>query len=45
MLLLDVTIVIVVALPAIQHGLHAGFADIQWVIDAYADEPSSLGAR
>ena len=35
MLLLDVTIV-VVALPDIQHGLHAGFADIQWVIDAYA---------
>lgn len=35
MLLLDVTIV-VVALPEIQHGLHATFADVQWVIDAYA---------
>jgi len=35
MLLLDVTIVIV-ALPEIQTGLHAGFADVQWVIDAYA---------
>lgn len=35
MLLLDVTIV-VVALPEIQSGLHATFADVQWVIDAYA---------
>jgi EmrB/QacA subfamily drug resistance transporter len=35
MLLLDVTIVIV-ALPEIQHGLHATFTDVQWVIDAYA---------
>ncbi|WP_041939564.1 MULTISPECIES: MFS transporter [Frankia] len=35
MLLLDVTIVIV-ALPEIQSGLDAGFADVQWVIDAYA---------
>lgn len=35
MLLLDVTIVIV-AIPTIQQGLHAGFSDIQWVIDAYA---------
>ncbi|MHB8498872.1 MAG: MFS transporter [Acidimicrobiales bacterium] len=35
MLLLDVTIV-VVALPEIQRGLHATFADVQWVIDAYA---------
>jgi EmrB/QacA subfamily drug resistance transporter len=35
MLLLDVTIVIV-ALPQIQHGLHTGFTDVQWVIDAYA---------
>jgi EmrB/QacA subfamily drug resistance transporter len=35
MLLLDVTIVIV-ALPEIQSGLHATFADVQWVIDAYA---------
>jgi EmrB/QacA subfamily drug resistance transporter len=35
MLLLDVTIVMV-AQPAIQSGLHAGFADVQWVLDAYA---------
>ena len=35
MLLLDVTIVIV-ALPEIQSGLHSTFADVQWVIDAYA---------
>jgi EmrB/QacA subfamily drug resistance transporter len=35
MLLLDVTIVIV-ALPAIQSGLHASFSDVQWVVDAYA---------
>ncbi|GAC1323223.1 MAG: MFS transporter [Thermoleophilaceae bacterium] len=35
MLLLDVTIVNV-ALPALQRGLHAGFSDLQWVIDAYA---------
>jgi EmrB/QacA subfamily drug resistance transporter len=35
MLLLDVTIV-VVALPDIQHGLHASFGDVQWVVDAYA---------
>jgi EmrB/QacA subfamily drug resistance transporter len=35
MLLLDVTIV-TVALPAIQHGLHASFGDLQWVADAYA---------
>lgn len=35
MLLLDVTIV-VVALPDIQHGLHASFSDVQWVADAYA---------
>jgi MFS family permease len=35
MLLLDVTIV-VVALPDIQHSLHASFSDVQWVIDAYA---------
>ncbi|WP_214321119.1 MFS transporter [Nonomuraea sediminis] len=35
MLLLDVTIV-VVALPDIQHALGAGFADLQWVTDAYA---------
>jgi EmrB/QacA subfamily drug resistance transporter len=35
MLLLDVTIV-TVALPDIQRGLHAGFGDVQWVVDAYA---------
>ena len=35
MLLLDVTIVIV-ALPAIQTGLHASFSDVQWTLDAYA---------
>jgi EmrB/QacA subfamily drug resistance transporter len=35
MLLLDVTIV-VVALPDIQRALHAGFGDVQWVVDAYA---------
>ena len=35
MLLLDVTIV-VVAQPAIQSGLHAGFSDVQWTLDAYA---------
>ncbi len=35
MLLLDVTIVIV-ALPGIQSGLHAGFSGVQWVVDAYA---------
>ncbi len=35
MLLLDITIV-TVALPAIQHDLHANFSDLQWVVDAYA---------
>ena len=35
MLLLDVTIV-TVAQPGIQSGLHAGFTDVQWVLDAYA---------
>ncbi|MHB1533033.1 MAG: MFS transporter [Acidimicrobiales bacterium] len=35
MLLLDITIVNV-ALPAIQHSLRASFADLQWVVDAYA---------
>lgn len=35
MLLVDVTIV-QVALPAIQHHLHASFNDLEWVIDAYA---------
>ncbi|MGH3744869.1 MAG: MFS transporter, partial [Mycobacteriales bacterium] len=35
MLLLDITIVNV-ALPDIQDSLHASFADLQWVVDAYA---------
>lgn len=35
MLLLDITIVNV-ALPAIQSALHSTFADLQWVVDAYA---------
>ena len=35
MLLLDVTVVNV-ALPAIRDDLDAGFAEMQWVIDAYA---------
>ena len=35
MLLLDITIVNV-ALPPIARDLHAGFTDLQWVIDAYA---------
>ena len=35
MLLLDITIVNV-ALPDIQTSLHASFADLQWVVDAYA---------
>jgi EmrB/QacA subfamily drug resistance transporter len=35
MLLLDITVVNV-ALPQIQHALHASFTDLQWVIDAYA---------
>src|SRR5829696_4781110 len=35
MLLLDITIVNV-ALPAIERSLGASFADLQWVIDAYA---------
>jgi EmrB/QacA subfamily drug resistance transporter len=35
MLLLDITIVNV-ALPAIERDLQANFADLQWVIDAYA---------
>src|ERR1700749_1467584 len=41
MLLLDVTIV-VVAIPDIQRGLHASFAQIQWVVDAYALTLASL---
>ena len=35
MLLLDVTVVNV-ALPAIRSDLDASFAELQWVIDAYA---------
>ena len=35
MLLLDITIV-KVALPDIQRALHSSFADLQWVVDAYA---------
>ena len=35
MLLLDITIVNV-ALPDIQSALHSSFADLQWVVDAYA---------
>jgi EmrB/QacA subfamily drug resistance transporter len=35
MLLLDITVVNV-ALPSIQHSLHASFADLQWVVNAYA---------
>jgi EmrB/QacA subfamily drug resistance transporter len=41
MLLLDVTIVIV-ALPQIQHSLHASFSEVQWVVDAYALTLASL---
>jgi EmrB/QacA subfamily drug resistance transporter len=35
MLLVDITIVNV-ALPSIQDSLHASFAQLQWVVDAYA---------
>jgi len=35
MLLVDITIVNV-ALPSIQSSLHASFAQLQWVVDAYA---------
>ncbi len=35
MLLLDITVVNV-ALPDIQQSLHASFADLQWVVDAYS---------
>jgi EmrB/QacA subfamily drug resistance transporter len=35
MLLLDITIV-TVALPDIQRALHSSFADLQWIVDAYA---------
>ena len=41
MLLLDITIV-VVALPDIQRSLHAGFDQVQWVVDAYALTLASL---
>jgi EmrB/QacA subfamily drug resistance transporter len=35
MLLLDITVVNV-ALPSIQSSLHSSFADLQWVVNAYA---------
>jgi MFS family permease len=35
MLLLDITVVNV-ALPSIQSALHSSFADLQWVVNAYA---------
>ena len=35
MLLLDITVVNV-ALPDIQRSLHSSFADLQWVVNAYA---------
>src|SRR6201984_2975187 len=35
MLLLDITVVNV-ALPDIQSSLHSSFADLQWVVNAYA---------
>ncbi len=35
MLLLDITVVNV-ALPSIQNKLHSSFADLQWVVNAYA---------
>jgi EmrB/QacA subfamily drug resistance transporter len=35
MLLLDITVVNV-ALPSIQRDLHSSFADLQWVVNAYA---------
>jgi EmrB/QacA subfamily drug resistance transporter len=35
MLMLDIT-VINVALPAVRASLHASFADLQWVLDAYS---------
>ncbi len=41
MLLVDITIV-QVALPTIEHRLHASFSDLQWVIDAYALAMSTL---
>jgi EmrB/QacA subfamily drug resistance transporter len=41
MLLVDITIV-QVALPRIQHDLHASFTNLQWVIDAYALTLSAL---
>lgn len=41
MLLIDITIV-QVALPTIQRSLHADFADLQWVISAYALTLSAL---
>ena len=42
MLLLDITVVNV-ALPNIQHQLHAGLTGLQWVVDAYALTDEFLG--
>ena len=42
MLLLDITIV-QVALPDIQQALHSSFADLQWVVDAYALTLAAFG--
>jgi EmrB/QacA subfamily drug resistance transporter len=33
---------VTIAQPAIQSGLHAGFSDVQWVLDAYALTLASL---
>ena len=44
MLLVDVTIVNV-ALPSIQDDLHASFAQLQWVVDAYALALAALEMR
>jgi MFS family permease len=41
MLLLDLVIVIV-AQPSIQLGLHASFSDVQWTLDAYSLTLASL---
>ena len=41
MLLVDI-IVVIVAQPEIQSGLHASFSDVQWVVDAYALTLASL---
>jgi EmrB/QacA subfamily drug resistance transporter len=41
MLLLDITVVNT-ALPSIERDLHASFADLQWVVDAYAVSLAAL---